>query len=233
VRLRAKLVGTLIPALAVALAVGIFRSESARIERLRQIIEAGQETQGEVLGRRKTGGKSKNYFVTARYSVDERVYVSEFESREVFDAAPQGSAVVVSYAVDRPSLARLGTRADLSRQRARRQWAQWGAPLLIILAATGFAVFHWRLVRSHLSLARDGVLRWGSVKEVRTFRKNARVTVSVDDGLGAAERNLTASHEFARHQPIGSKAAVLSDPLDPSDFRLCEQVMASVAVDPA
>ena len=230
---RARLVGTLVLVGMIALATIVWLGNNSSLDQLRQVVDAGQEIQGEFIDRSAGRGGSGPYLVTARYRANGRLYIKVFESKAAFDQATRQRAVVVSYAVDDPSLARLGTRAALTRELERGLSLRWLLPLVLLAPAAFFTTVHWLLVRTHLSLARDGILRWGTVTDSRTSSKTAVVTVSVDDGLGTAERTLIASFEFAHHQPIGSKAAVLSDPADLSRFHLCEEVMASVVVDPA
>jgi hypothetical protein len=221
-----------IPAFALVFGGLALRADTNALAPLEQIVADGHETPARLVARRRSGSSGRaRYFVVGEYSVDGRRYRAEFRSRPLFDSARQNQVVTVSYSSANPWIAELGTREDVARRlesnRARR-WLKPGLPLALSVA---FSLFAWRRLQKQLSLARVGVLRWSTVTEVESFKNSARVTLHVDDSLGETTATCSASAEFGRQHPVGSRAAVLSDPAAPSHIALCDTVMSSVAVD--
>jgi hypothetical protein len=218
---------------ALALIAGLMlRGDNQELARLQQIATSGRETRAELIGRDSRGGyRSTSYFVAARYRIGEHTVTTAFESKALYDTAQQGQIVTVSYATANPSIVELGTRAEVAARRQRGLSTRWRGPaILIALGLCTCVTFAYRL-RSRLALVREGTLRWGTVTQVHVFKNNARVTLHVDDGLGSATHFCSASAEFARYQPVGSRAAVLSPPNDPSRVTLCETAMSGLVVD--
>ena len=225
-----------VPAATLALSGLILSGENEALARLEQIVTDGHETSAQLIGRDTQSGVrpgSNTYHVAGRYSVGQQSYTGVFESKTLFDTARQGQMVTVSYALSDPSIVELGTRDDLSRRHERDRARRWLAPGFLLTLSVAFSAIVWIRLRQDLALARNGILRWATVTQARTHSKGATVTVSIDDGLGKVERTFSTTLEFAKYQPEGSTAAVLSDPADLSRVTLCETAMSLVVVEPA
>ena len=226
------LIGTAVPTACLVLALTSWQSDQQALDDLQEIITNGTETVGQVVGRRTARSRrSTRYLVMCRYVVDRREYTGEFESKTVYDRAPREAAVVLSYIAEDPVRARLGSRAALERRFQRDLWLLWVPPAILILAGSVFAAFYWSGVRVSLRLARDGVVRWGAVTKIRRVKGNTIATVAVDDHLGSAVAKGKAGVGFARLQPIGSQAAVLSDPDDPGRVKLAAAVATQIEIE--
>jgi hypothetical protein len=220
-----------IPALALVFGGLAARADTKALAPLEQIVADGHETPARLVGRRRSGSSSRSeYYVVSEHRVGGRRYRPEFRSRALFDSARQNQVVTVSYAAANPWIAELGTREEVARKIQSIREGRWGKPGLLLAVAVAFSLYTANQLRKQLALARVGVLRWSTVTEVQVFRSRARVTLHVDDNLGEGTATCSASAEFGRHQPVGSRAAILSDPAAPSRFALCETVMSSVTV---
>ena len=230
-RRRTWLIGAGVPALCLLLAVLIWRGQQEELAVLQELSETGTERAGQVIGRRTSRtGRSTDYLVVCQFPVGGGWYRQEFESKSVYDRAPRDRNVVVTYAAASPLRARLGTRAELAAERDRRLSIRWLPPGVLLVMGSLFASVYWVSAYTQLRLARDGIVRWGTVTHIRQVKRNSIVTVAVDDAWGSTTLNGEAVADFERFQPIGSQAAVLSDPADPSRARLAEEVTDRVVI---
>lgn len=213
------------------LAVLTWRGQREELAVLQELSETGTETAGQVIGRR-TGrtGRSADYLVVCQFRVGGGWYRKEFESKPVYDRAERDPNVVVTYAATDPLRARLGTRAALAAERDRRLSIRWLPPGVLLVMGSLFASFYWASVYAQLRLAREGIVRWGTVTHIRQVKRDSIVTVAVDDAWGSTTLNGKAAANVEQFQPVGSQAAVLSDPADPSRVRLAEEVSDRVVI---
>jgi len=227
------LIGIGFPAACLVFAFLTWRGEQEELAQLKQIVDTGVETTARIVARgvnRST--RHPQYLVDCAYQVNGRRYVQQFDSRELYDRAPSERSVVLSYAVDDPGRARLGTLAALGRQHQHDLSMRWAPPGVFLAMGSVFASIYWRRMSTLLRFAREGAVRWGTVTSISVVKNSSFVTVTVDDAQGRTIGTGRAGYDFEQFQPIGSQAAVLSDPNDPSRVRLAEEISDRIQIDP-
>ena len=106
-----------------------------------------------------------------------------------------------------------------------------GAALLAGVAASFLS--YWRRVHRYLRLAREGILRWGTVSSAKRWsRDSGRVAVTLDDAQGTGTRRFWTSASFVRNNPPDTVMALLTDPMDPDSMAPDDTVARSTDLAP-
>lgn len=211
--------------LGVGFAGGFSYGGRSEYEHLLALAEDGATTEGILLEKERTGGKTKRYELRFRYTVEGRLYRGSGEvERARFDALEPGASLLVTYLPRDPWQARLG-RVDEGLARSRRN-------LLWFLAAfLGGGLFLLTALLARYSLGRVALLRRGSVREARITEvkagKKAQIFVSYEfrDGEGVERRGRAMIGAQDGGVAVGDALAVLHDPQVPSRFDLVERVL--------